>query len=266
MSNVDGEASRLPRVSPGQRQDLLEQLVSTLHVLEHQLSYGDLTERTVCASGTVHLKPSERAAAIFFGVVPVRDKEAKVREWTLLAPTAALLTGLNAGGLWHSAKDGPSTAPDLDGAQTTLSRLAMSCFCATTFCFLTSSITAALYVGFANSTQRDIHDIKQVLGWAFHMPGAYFRFGYIGTVVSLSLFFVRVMNPSEMFTCLGLCVFFMVLPMCLAMGRALTVFVDDKHSYKVYDSSRKGATRGGSSTSVDDNYDVEAEVPRGSAV
>jgi hypothetical protein len=42
-------------------------------------------------------------------------------------------------------------------------------------------------------------------------------------VVSISLFFILTMHQTTMLCCLAFCGFTMILPMVLAMGRAMTV-------------------------------------------
>lgn len=67
-------------------------------------------------------------------------------------------------------------------------------FCVSTFCFLTSSITASFFQQFALSHDGlSLEGMKVVLGWTYFIPSFYFRAGYVTLVAGLALLFAMIM-------------------------------------------------------------------------
>ena len=94
--------------------------------------------------------------------------------------------------------------------------------CVDTFCFLSAAVMATYFSMFVvRNPAMTVHDIYQHLGVSFHLPAIYFRFGYNLMVVSLSGFFLLVMDYTETGSCLGFCIVALIGPMWISVSRAL---------------------------------------------
>jgi hypothetical protein len=110
-------------------------------------------------------------------------------------------------------------------SQHIIAKLTVMIFCVDTFCFLNTTVMSTFFIAFAS--RHPHHSLKQLymcLGMVYHWPQLYFRIGFFLMVLGLSLFFVLVLEPVEMGSCLGFCVTLIVLPMCFAMARAFRLF------------------------------------------
>ena len=244
--------------------------------IETKASAHGRVKRQVSRKGTAKRSWFTYFSAIAFGITPIVNKEAKVKEWQMTATVSALLTGASAAGLFKTA-GGSAFALNEYGepAGLTLSRWTTSSFCITVFLFLTSSVTSAFFTTFALSTSAGIFAIKRALGGAFWMPGAYFRLGYVMLVVSLCLFFIMHMQVTQMLGCITFCFLCMILPMVLAMGRAMATVVetDDLHfdaaAYSVAAESSgvdvAGVTKVKGKEAIEDDIELGAYVDSGNA-
>ena len=106
-----------------------------------------------------------------------------------------------------------------------MSKWTMMLWCVDVFCFLNATVMATFFVSFVSRhPQHTLAQIREALGWPYHWPQVYFRFGFVLMVASLSLFFIMVMDVLEMSGCLAFCVATIILPMCYAMTRAFSIF------------------------------------------
>ena len=169
------------------------------------------------------------------------DRSARVEQWNSMSLIGALLTGVAAAGLFITAEfllefNGSQEVIEADNVTThiftiplvgkkQIAKYTMMFWCVDTFCFLNTTVMATFFVTFAHRhPDMTLEQIRDALGAAFHWPQVYFRFGYLLMVVSLSTFFIMVMDVVEMGSCLAFCVAFLILPMCVAMARAFSVF------------------------------------------
>jgi hypothetical protein len=123
----------------------------------------------------------------FFGDGDGQESKAQlVQEWEMLSLNSALLLSVSASGLFTV----PSTEQSggnprgrmlaLNADADTfmwIRQLATMAFCVSTFCYLTSCISAAFFVQFANSVSGDAAVVRCVLGRAENIPRLYFRLG-----------------------------------------------------------------------------------------
>ena len=91
--------------------------------------------------------------------------------------------------------------------------------------------------------QHTLAQIREALGWPYHWPQVYFRFGFVLMVASLSLFFIMVMDVLEMSGCLAFCVATIILPMCYAMTRAFSIFAIEEVDLVVVKSTRSSEAK-----------------------
>jgi hypothetical protein len=150
--------------------------------------------------------------ALFFGDPHGEEtKPELIQEWEHLSLLAALLLGVSAGGLFTApslewkgggaASSAPTPWPSNEttfeyNTTTKAGRMlemlsyaptedefdwtkqwATIVFCFSTFCYLSSCISAAFFVQFARSTKGDAEAVRCVLGWAERVPALYFRMG-----------------------------------------------------------------------------------------
>ena len=156
---------------------------------------------------------------------PARTKAIQLELWNMRAIVAALLVGMCATGLFTAAKMSRSATSErerLMGHATTM------LFCFSTFNFLGSSLTSVAFRGFASSTERPLADIIVVLGFAFHLPNVFFRVGGLSAIVALTSFFITAdIDVVPTLGCLAVCVLVVIVPLFIAMYRALSTFRED---------------------------------------
>ena len=177
------------------------------------------------------------ALARVVGIMEVDgDIQHVVDQWRSLALVCAMLTSIAAAGLFTSAEylhtiNGEVSKNNTNGkdkdmrSQHIIAKLTVMIFCVDTFCFLNTTVMSTFFIAFAS--RHPHHSLKQLymcLGMVYHWPQLYFRIGFFLMVLGLSLFFVLVLEPVEMGSCLGFCVTLIVLPMCFAMARAFRLF------------------------------------------
>ena len=172
------------------------------------------------------------ALARVVGIMEVDgDIQHVVDQWRSLALVCAMLTSIAAAGLFTSAEylhNINEVSKNNNGtmhSQHIIAKLTVMIFCVDTFCFLNTTVMSTFFIAFAS--RHPHHSLKQLytcLGMVYHWPQLYFRIGFFLMVLGLSLFFVLVLEPVEMGSCLGFCVTLIVLPMCFAMARAFRLF------------------------------------------
>ena len=193
---------------------------------------------------------------------PKGSPKSMVDQWNSLALICALLTGVAAAGLFISGEMVLSfKEKDLSGVNATsisiftiddrqkrlFSKMTMTLFCIDTFCFLNSTVIATFFVAFVSRHQElDLDAIHAALGMAFHWPQIYFRVGFIVMVASFCFFFVLVMDPLEMGSCLAFCITFIMAPMGYALGKAMSLFAIEANSSASTKANSKVAPHAGS--------------------
>ena len=177
-------------------------------------------------------------AALLGARGPANNKEAQIKIWETLSLLCALLASVCATGLYTSIKLTLSTHHEVLGAATTLA------FCASTFCFMASSITGTFFRTFAMSTEHSLHDVHEALGSTFNFPSIYFRLGFLTALVGLCLIFAMSMRWMTVGCCLSACSAVILAPMAVAVYRSMSSFADEKLRFSVSAALHKSGSDG----------------------
>ena len=167
----------------------------------------------------------------FWGVLPpTGPKAAKMELWNGLTTPCALLTSISGSGMFYSANYVKDFTEDGNEAGLAIAELTMMFFCASTFTFLGSTVSAVFFANFARRDEAVVtaSDAHMVLGSIYHMPQVFFRVGLLFMICSFSLFFILVMSRVKMIGCLIFCITCFIVPMVAAMVRSASVSIGDK--------------------------------------
>lgn len=173
--------------------------------------------------------PVEYIVALVFGIQEPYDIHSQCKLWETVGILSALLLAVSAGGMYTAGTMVHADSNEgIQGGKVLVGEATVIVHCITTFCFLTSAVTSAFFREFALSSNRDIDDIMDVLGWTFWTPMVYFRLGYYTLVASLCFFFHMIMDIRKTGACLGACGVGLIVPMFIGMGRAMSKFEEQK--------------------------------------
>ena len=177
-------------------------------------------------------------AALLGARGPANNKEAQIKIWETLSLLCALLASVCATGLYTSIKLTLSTHHEVLGAATTLA------FCASTFCFMASSITGTFFRTFAMSTEHSLHDVHEALGSTFNFPSIYFRLGFLTALVGIALIFTMSIRWTTVACFLTICSVVILAPMAVAVYRSMSSFADEKLRFSVSAALHKSGSDG----------------------